>query len=156
MQFSAPLGRPNDYFAYALPEGSDYVKPEKKKMAIREYAERALAHVKGRKGDMTAVAIEGVESVATGLGVAFIGSQISLDQSSIPIDGVAGLLALGASAFMPVPNIIHRTGDRLLTIASYRKGVAMFPAAAVSGDFDEGATDGFGTDDNLLKAAAAL
>jgi len=120
-----------------------------------------MTHVKGRKGDITAVAIEGAEAVATGVALSFANANNMLDVNAgsvpIPVDGVAGLLGLGACAFMPVPNLLHRTADRLITIASFRKGASMFGGSSVTGEIEEGLeSSGIGADDALLKAAAAL
>ena|SRR5271165_2859215 len=103
-------------------------------------------------------------AAAVGLATGYLESKgkadIKLGKYSAPLDLVGGLLLTASAHALPkkyeIPLFAASAGGDLLAIAAHRMSAKFFSskAGAVHGDPDF--APGFGADDPLLKAAAAL
>ena len=126
---------------------------------ITKHVKEALKHYTKEAGRETivAVGVGAVTAFAEKKGL----MDLKLGGLDIPLDAVAGVLLLGGSGHLPhahsLPLFGMSAGGALLAIGSHRaagKFMGAKGAVKAAGDPDFG--PGFGTEDPLLKAAAAL
>jgi len=124
---------------------------------ITQYVRDTLKHYGKEAGreTITAVGVGVVTAVAEAKGL----MDLKLGGFDIPLDLVGGVALLALSPKLPasgeIPLYGMSAGGSLLAIGSHRTAAKFLGAKAkAAGDPDFG--PGFGTDDPLLKAAAAL
>lgn len=127
-------------------------------------ASQALAHVRATLAHYSnEVGRDVLDASVAGIATGYAASKGKLDYKvggfAVPLDLAAGLGLLAFAKKLPadyeMPLHAMSVGGTLIGIAAHRKSAEFFgkaPGAAAHGDFGFG----FGADDQLLKAAAAL
>lgn len=121
------------------------------------YVKQALNHYTAEAGRDT------FDGLVAGVATGYLEAKGKLDYKvgslNVPLDALGGVLAMVGAKFLPhdyeLPLHAMSLGGDLLAIATHRKSAEFFgvkKTAAAAGDFGKG----FGAEDPLLKAAAAL